>query len=88
MHFPAAQSSLLASPSPRIASIVKDLPIVLAEVALLGGLGLPALLLLLEVTACCRRAEYMNSDDGDDEVLAIADPRIGGWYCWCRKSRK
>jgi hypothetical protein len=78
MHFPAAQSSLLASPSPSIASIVKDLPIVLVDVALLGGLGLPPLLLLLEVMACCRRAEYMNSDEGDDAVLAIADPRIGG----------
>ena len=88
MHFPAAHSSLLASPSPKIASIVKDLPIVLVDVALLGGLGLLPLLLPREVIACWRRAEYMKCDDGDDEVLAIADPRSGAWYCWCRKSRK
>ena len=77
MHFPAAQSSLLASPSPKIAAIVKDLPIVLVDVALLGGLGLPPLLLLLDVTACWR-SEYMNRDEGDDAVVAIADPRMAG----------
>jgi hypothetical protein len=56
---------------------VKDLPIVLVDVALLGGLGLPPLLLLLDVTACWR-AEYMNRDEGDDAVVAIADPRMAG----------
>lgn len=79
MHFLAAQSNLLASLSPRIASIVNDLPMVLA---LLGGLGLPPLLLLLlDVRACCRSAEYMNSGDGDDGALAMAGPRAGGGYC-------
>lgn len=77
MHFPAAQSNLLASLNPRIASIVNDLPMV-------GGLGLPPpllLLLLLEVTACCRSAEYMKSGEGDAGALPMAGPRTGSGYC-------
>jgi hypothetical protein len=61
------------------------LPIVLEDVALIGGLGLsPLLLLLLEARAWCRSAEYMNSDDGGWAVVPVA----AGGYCWCRKSRK
>jgi hypothetical protein len=88
MHFPTPHSSLLVSPSPRIASIVNDLPIVLAAVALIGGLGLSPLLLLLEVRACCRRVEYMNREDGGGAAVPVAGPRTGGGYCCCRKSRK
>jgi hypothetical protein len=61
------------------------LPIILEDVALIGGLGLsPLLLLLLEARAWCRSAEYMNSDDGGWAVVPVA----AGGYCWCRKSRK
>jgi hypothetical protein len=88
MHFPTPQSNLSASPSPRIASIVNDLPIVLDAVALIGGLGLSPLLLLLEVRACWRSAEYMNSDDGAGPLVPVAGPLTVGGYCWCRKSRK
>jgi len=81
MHFSAPQSNLLAPPSPKIASIVKDLPIVIADVAPLGGLGLLPLLLPLEVRVCCLRAEYMNRGEGDDGALPVPRPRTGAGYC-------